>query len=182
MMKRVRTVSKLMFELRPSKVLPNEVATFAVRNIRKGTTIAKVDSPEVGVILPQRYFKKLDKVTQRKIRSFAVLDEDNEYCLPADLNNIGTSWYFNHSCSPNVVYDRKGNYVAAKNIKKDEELFLDYGLMSDQGFKMKCACGAPNCRGLVTGRDWVNLEFRKKNLHQMWPDLRKPLNKNSKKR
>ncbi|MCX6794847.1 MAG: SET domain-containing protein [Candidatus Falkowbacteria bacterium] len=172
-MKKVKTIPRLMFEIRPSKALPGEVATFAVRNIKKGAIIADIDSPEEAVILPRRYFKKLDKITQKKINSFAVLDEDAEYCLPADLNNIGTSWYFNHSCSPNVAYDKRGNYVAARNIKKDEELFLDYGWMFDQKFKMKCACGAPNCRGLVTGQDSLNSEFRKKNLERMWPELRK---------
>jgi hypothetical protein len=172
-MKRVRTIPKLIYELRPSQALPGQVATFAVRALKKGAIIADIDSPEEAVILPKRYFKNLDKVTRRKIDRFAVLDEDDEYCLPADLNNIGTSRYFNHSCCPNVVYDRKGNYVAARDIKKDEELFLDYGLMFDRKFKMKCACGAANCRGQVTGRDGLNPEFRKKNLKLMWPELRR---------
>lgn len=171
-MKKVKSTPQLIYEIRPSRVLPGEVATFAVRNIKKGDIIADVDSPEETVILPERYFKKLDKITQNKIKSFAVLDEDNEYVLPADLNNIGASWYFNHSCVPNVAYDKKGNFIAARHIKKNEELFLDYGLIADQKFKMKCACGAPNCRGLVTGQDALNPEFRKKNLDKMWPDLR----------
>jgi SET domain-containing protein len=154
-------------------VLPGEVATFAVRNIKKGNIIADVDSPEETIILPERYFKKLDKITQKKIKSFAVLDEDNEHVLPADLNNIGTSWYFNHSCSSNVVYDQKGNFVAARDIKKNEELFLDYGLIFDKKSKMKCSCGSVNCRGFITGKDALDPEFRKKNLNKMWPDLRR---------
>ena len=172
-MKKVKTIPRFIYEIRPSKVLPGEVATFAVRNLKKGDIIADVDSPEETVILPKIYFKKLDKITQRKISRFAVLDEDDEYVIPADLNNIGTSWYFNHSCDPNVVYDKKGNFVALRNIKRNEELFLDYGLITDGKFKMKCACGATNCRGFVTGKDALNIEFRKKNLDKMWPDLRK---------
>lgn len=163
-----------MFEVRPSKVLSEEVATFAVRSIKKGEIIADVDTPEEVVFIHRRDFKKLDLLTRRKIERFCVLDEDQEYCVPADLNNLGASWYFNHSCNPNVAYDKKGNFVAARYIKKDEELFLDYGRMfTDPEFKLKCACGAKNCRGLITGKDWLDSKFRKENLDALWPEMRK---------
>jgi len=168
-----------MYEIRPSRTFRGEVATFAVRNIKRGTIIDDVDSPEEVVFLKQRDFKKLDPITRQKIQRFCVLDEDGEYCVPADLNNMGTSWYFNHSCDSNVAYDKQGNFIATRDIKKDEELFLDYGRMfTDPKFKLPCACGSSNCRGLITGRDWLNPEFRKKNLNLLWPDMRKrPLKK-----
>lgn len=174
MVKRVKSLSKLMYEIRPSKVFSGEVGTFAVRNIMKGAIIDDVDSPEEVVFIQQRDFKKLDPITRQRITRFCVMDEDEEYCVPADLNNMGTSWYFNHSCDSNVAYDKRGSFVAARNIKKDEELFVDYGRMyTDPKLKMKCACGAKNCRGFITGNDWLNPEFRKKNLELMWPDMRK---------
>lgn len=174
MVKRVKTIPKLMYEIRPSKAFSGEVGTFAVRSIKKGAVIGDVDSPEEVVFLHRRDFKKLDPATRKKVEGFCVIDEDEEYCVPADLNNMGSSWYFNHSCDSNVAYDQKGNFVALRNIKKDEELFLDYGRMfTDPKFKMKCACGAKNCRGLVTGSDWLDPEFRKKNRKSMWPDMRK---------
>ena len=172
-MKRVKTIPQLMFEIRPSRALAGEVATFAVRNIKQGTIIADVNAPEKVVIISQADFNKLDPITRNKIKGFCVMD-DNEYVVPADLNNMGTSWYFNHSCQPNVAFDRQGNYVALRDIKKDEELFLDYGWMfTDPKFKMKCVCGALNCRQVITGRDWLNPEFRKNNLGKMWPGMRK---------
>lgn len=174
MLKKVKTVPKLMFEVRPSRALRGEVATFAVRNIKKGAVIADVNSPEKAVILSRRDFKKLDPVTRDKIKNFCVLDEDDEYVVPADLNNMGSSWYFNHSCAPNVAYDQAGNFIAARNIKRNEELFLDYGwLFTDPKFKMKCACGAPNCRQVITGSDWLDQNFRKNNLKLMWPAMRR---------
>jgi hypothetical protein len=174
MIKRVKTIAPLMFEVRPSQALPGEVATFAVRKIKRGTVIADVDSPEEVVFIHRRDFKKLDPVTRRKIASFCVPDEDEEYCVPADLNNMGSSWYFNHSCDSNVAYDRRGSFVAIRDIKKDEELFLDYGRMfTDPKFKMRCHCGSANCRGLITGSDWLKPEFRRQNLNLMWPDMRK---------
>lgn len=174
MIKRVKTIPKLMYEIRPSQVFLGEVATFAVRSIKKGAIIDNIDAPEEVIFLHERDFKKLDPITRKKIKRFCVRDEDKEYCVPADLNNMGTSWYFNHSCDSNVAYDKQGNFIAARNIKKDEELFLDYGRMfTDPKFKMSCACGASNCRGEISGRDWLKPEFRKKHLHLMWPEMRK---------
>lgn len=181
MIKRVKKIARLMYEIRPSKAFLGEVGTFAVRSIKKGALIDDVDSPEEVVFLHQRDFKKLDRVTRKRIERFCVLAEDGEYCLPADLNNMGGSWYFNHSCDSNVAYDKKGNFVAARNIKKDEELFLDYGrLYTDPKLKMKCACGTDNCRGQVTGNDWLDPEFRKRNTDLMWPEMRKLLIKKGK--
>jgi len=174
MTQKVKSIPKLMFEVRPSKKLVGEVATFAVRAIKKGEVISSGDSPEKVFILARQDFKKLDAITRNKIINFCVLDEDDEYVVPADLNNMGSSWYFNHSCSPNVAYDRHYNFIAERNIKKGEELFLDYGRMfTDPKFKMKCACGSVNCRGVVTGNDWLDPKFREKNLDKMWPDMRK---------
>ena len=163
-----------MYEIRPSRVLPCEVSVYAVRNISQGEIIADAASPEEVVFIHLRDFKKLDKLTQAKIKNFCVLDEDQEYCVPTDLNNMGTSWYFNHSCAPNVAYDKKENFIAERNIKKNEELFLDYGRMfTDPKFKMKCSCGSPDCRKIITGSDWLDPEFRKNNLNTMWPEMRK---------
>ena len=174
MVKRVTSLRKLMYEIRPSRAFPGEVGVFAVRPIKAGELVADVDSPEKVVFIHERDVKKLDPATRNKIKNFCVIDEDGEYCVPYDLNNMGSSWYFNHSCDSNIGYDKKGSFIALRNIKKDEELFLDYGRMfTDPRFKMKCACGAKNCRGLISGNDWLKPEFRKNNLDKMWPDMRK---------
>ncbi len=57
----------------------------------------------------------------------------------------------NHSCSPNTAFDGL-NVIAARHIKKDEELTLDYASFLDEHMEpFHCQCGAPNCRGLITG-------------------------------
>jgi len=153
---------------------PNIATVNFGMNDISGTFGAPQASPEEVVFLHEKDFKKLDKITQKKIKSFCIKDEDGEYCIPADLNNMGSSWYFNHSCNSNIAYNKKGDFVAIRNIKKDEELSLDYGRMyADPNYKMKCACGSKNCRGYVTGNDWLDPEFKKKNADLMWPDMRK---------
>ncbi len=57
----------------------------------------------------------------------------------------------NHSCSPNTAYNGL-NVVATRNILKDEELTLDYASFLDENMEpFNCQCGAPNCRGFITG-------------------------------
>ena len=174
MIKRVKKIPRLNYEIRPSKVFKGEVGVFAVRNFKKGELIDDMDSPEEVVFIHDREVRKLDPITRRRIKRFCVMDDDGEYCVPADMNNMGSSWYFNHSCDSNVGYNDRGDFVTLRHIRSGEELFLDYGRMyTDPNLKMKCACGAKNCRGFITGNDWLDPEFRKKNLSSMWPDMRK---------
>jgi SET domain-containing protein len=66
--------------------------------------------------------------------------------------------FINHACDPNVGYDGADDIVALRGIPADEEIRMDYGTFSfsfDHAFV--CHCGAPWCRGKVTGRDWPEL-------------------------
>lgn len=57
----------------------------------------------------------------------------------------------NHSCNPNTVCDGL-NVIALRNIKKGEELTLDYAVFLDEHMEsFVCRCGTENCRGLITG-------------------------------
>lgn len=46
---------------------------------------------------------------------------------PFSLNEIGISFYLNHSNSPNMECDDDGNFYALDNIKSGTELIVDYG-------------------------------------------------------
>jgi hypothetical protein len=72
----------------------------------------------------------------------------------------------NHSCTYNIGFDKKGNFITAVNIKKGEELVIDYGLgVSNPNFKLACKCKSKNCRKIISGNDWLNDRFveKKKN-------------------
>ncbi len=57
----------------------------------------------------------------------------------------------NHSCNANTGYSGL-NVVALRDIKKGEELTLNYASFLDETMEpFNCQCGAPNCRGLITG-------------------------------
>jgi len=57
----------------------------------------------------------------------------------------------NHHCDANCTYKGLNLYVN-RDIKKGEELTLDYGSFLDETMEpFNCHCGAPNCRGLIKG-------------------------------
>ncbi len=58
--------------------------------------------------------------------------------------------YVNHSCNPNCGIKGKVTIVALKNIKKDEEITIDYSITEcDDLWEMKCKCGEKICRKII---------------------------------
>lgn len=68
---------------------------------------------------------------------------------------------FNHSCNPNAGIKGQIVLVAMRDIQAGEEITFDYAMClyspsdTTDGYEMKCQCGAENCRGVVTDRDWL---------------------------
>jgi SET domain-containing protein len=57
----------------------------------------------------------------------------------------------NHSCDANTGLEGL-NVVAVKNIKKNEELTLDYSQFLDENMEpFMCRCQSGNCRGEIKG-------------------------------
>ena len=58
----------------------------------------------------------------------------------------------NHCCEPNTGYNGL-NVIALRPIQPGEELTLDYASFLDEHMEpFQCRCGAPGCRGLITGK------------------------------
>ena len=89
----------------------------------------------------------------------ASITDFDQIIGPVDINFVRTPDNFvNHSCDPNLRYDAAGNVVAARDIRKGEEVFIDYGCFIvnfDEPFN--CSCGAANCRGRIRRQDWKKL-------------------------
>jgi len=108
-------------------------------------------------LLEWAMFETLDAVTQRKLMGYC-LGTPEGLLAPANLNYISVAWQMNHSCQPNVGFNAAEDFVAMRAIKRGEELCWDYGFAeSNPKFRMECHCGASDCRGVVTGRDWQHL-------------------------
>jgi D-ala D-ala ligase C-terminus/SET domain len=93
-----------------------------------------------------RYWDVKEKETFRKY-AYPV---SNEVFLLWD-NNPANWAPQNHSCDPNCSYEGL-NVVALRNIKRGEELTLNYASFLDEHMEpFNCRCGADNCCGWVTG-------------------------------
>ena len=67
----------------------------------------------------------------------------------------GPGVYINHSCSPNAGIAGSHLLVAMRDIAPDEDVCFDYAMTDGSPYdEFECACGAPTCRGRITGSDW----------------------------
>jgi hypothetical protein len=162
---------KAMIEIRCSKLLPGQIGLFAVRNLKNGTIIGLSD--RLGEkMYSWDVYAQLDKQTRRMIDKYCATAEEG-FWGPDDINYISLAFHINHSCSGSVGFDEYGNFITIRNVKANEELTYDYGLLvTNPRFKLKCRCGSSECRKTITGNDWKNPAYWRKNLHIMSPELR----------
>ncbi|MBY8992640.1 MAG: SET domain-containing protein-lysine N-methyltransferase [Candidatus Lokiarchaeota archaeon] len=140
-----------MYEIKRSGIQGKGV--FAIRNVKKNEHLFHIDLD----LLPSYSLKEIDKDPKLKANGdHSDYVGNGRYAI-----DLSPSSYMNHSCNPNCYVRMKTitikDVYALKDIKKGEELTLDYTLTSvDQfagmGFwSMDCKCGSENCRGLVVG-------------------------------
>jgi SET domain-containing protein len=72
----------------------------------------------------------------------------------------GSMLYTNHSCEPNIAIQGQIVFVAMRDIAAGEELTHDWATTDDLDYEMACRCGAPSCRGTITGKDWMKPELQ----------------------
>lgn len=69
--------------------------------------------------------------------------------------------YLNHSCDPNAGILGQIAVVAMRDIDAGEEICFDYAMCDGSPYdEFPCQCGAPHCRGHVSGNDWQNPELQ----------------------
>jgi SET domain-containing protein len=98
---------------------------------------------------------KIISVKEARIKAaikkrIAIVELNNKIALDASETD-GAIKYINHSCSPNSyirVAHNKVEFYSLREIKKGEELSANYGETHHDG-KLKCNCGAKNCKGFL---------------------------------
>jgi uncharacterized protein len=105
------------------------VGVFAIGAIPKGTNIF----PDVNdriIWIDKAKIKRLKGEIRLLYEDYCV-KTGNKYGAPVSFNKINASWYLNHSSKPNAVVDRDYHVLAKRNIKKGEEITLDYTTYMD---------------------------------------------------
>src|SRR6266550_4804608 len=89
--------------------------------------------------------------------------DDDLYVAPVTADEREDSMlYSNHSCDANLGIRGEITFVAMRDIRAGEELTHDWVMTDDDDYSVECKCGAPNCRKIVTGKDWQRLELQKR--------------------
>ncbi len=84
---------------------------------------------------------------------------------------------FNHSCNPNAGMRGQVGLEAMRDITPGEQVTFDYAMCDSQPYdEFDCQCGAPNCRGRVTGSDWQRPELWDRYNGYFSPYLQKRIN------
>jgi uncharacterized protein len=103
-----------------------------------------------------------EKVTPR-LGPVEIQIGDDLFIAPvAEEERDGSMLYTNHSCDPNLGMRGEITFVAMRNIRAGEELTHDWATTDDDDYSVECKCGAANCRGKLTGRDWQRPDLQKR--------------------
>jgi hypothetical protein len=147
---------------RPSRF---DTGAFAAEDLSKGTIVIPEwheschENVEGWVRLDRRQIRQLPPEAKKLFMRYGLDLDFDEILGPVDMRYVTEADNFiNHSCAPNLHFDANGNVVAARDIRKGEEVFLDYGCFIvnfDEPYE--CACGAANCRGRIRRQDWKKL-------------------------
>jgi hypothetical protein len=70
--------------------------------------------------------------------------------------------YSNHSCHPNLGVRGEITFVAMRDIRAGEELTHDWAMTDDDDYSLKCNCGVPDCRQILTGKDWQRPDLQRR--------------------
>jgi SET domain-containing protein len=114
--------------IKPSKI--HGVGVFAIREIPKDTYIFTGDNSKM-VWVDKSIIDKQDIEIKRLYDDFCIIKGD-KYLCPDNFNNLNVGWYLNESkYNPNVRCDENYDFYALRDIKKDDELTVDYSTFSD---------------------------------------------------
>jgi SET domain-containing protein len=140
---------KPLFEVRHSRI--HGYGVFALRRIRKGTTVIEYLGDRVTHDLANERYKDKDP----KDGHTFLFTVDAKTVIDAGVNG-NEARFVNHGCHPNCQTVNTGRRIfieALRTIQPGEELAYDYQIQRDDDDPadvdviFACHCGAQTCRG-----------------------------------
>jgi hypothetical protein len=154
--KRIQPLSYLSSktEVRESKI--HGRGLFAIADIAKDEIVAV----KGGRIVDRKTLR--EKITPR-LGPVEIQIDDNLFIAPVtDEDRELSMLYSNHSCDANLGMRGEITFVAMRDIRAGEELTHDWATTDNDDYSVECKCGAPNCRKILTGKDWQRPELRER--------------------
>ena len=145
------SVSYLTPKARPVAVAAAGRGSIAVESIDAGEVIAAFG----GRCVTRDEFDLLP--TGQQVRSIQI----EERLFLAGPVEPEPADFINHSCEPNCGMSGNNVLVALRDIEVGDALSYDYATSDGCDYdEFECACGSVNCRGKVTGYDWMLPELQ----------------------
>ncbi|PYL09785.1 MAG: SET domain-containing protein-lysine N-methyltransferase [Verrucomicrobia bacterium] len=141
-------------EVRESKI--HGRGLFATADIDKDEIVAV----KGGHIVTREFLRR--EITP-KLGAVEIQIDDDLFIAPVTEEERELSMlYSNHSCDANLGVRGEITFVAMRDIRAGQELTHDWAMTDDDDYSMECKCGAPNCRRILTGKDWQRPELQKR--------------------
>lgn len=110
-----------------------------------------------GRVMSGAAFDRLPALLRR--RSLQI--EEDFFMVPPGQGELAD--LFNHGCDPNAGLDGQIGLRAMRDIAVDEQVRYDYATSDGSPYdEFDCGCGAPSCRGRVTGDDWRRADLQRR--------------------
>ena len=144
---------------------------FATENIEGGERVIVFG----GYVITSEQFNALSE----KLKSFPFQISNDLYFGLSKISEVEDADYLNHSCEPTCGFSGEITIVAMRNIKKGEEITIDYAMCinSKNISPMRCVCGSKICRKIITSDDWKRKDLQKRYRGFFEPFLRLKIKK-----
>jgi hypothetical protein len=119
----------------------------------------RVEAGEILAVFGGDVMRLADVVELPSERRRLALQVDDDAFL-VSIHEGPADW-INHSCDPNAGLRGQVVLIALRDIEVGEEVCYDYAMSDGSPYdEFACECGAPICRGQVTGEDWRRPELQ----------------------
>eukprot|EP01091_Cochliopodium_minus_P016251 TRINITY_DN6031_c0_g1_i1.p1 TRINITY_DN6031_c0_g1~~TRINITY_DN6031_c0_g1_i1.p1 ORF type:complete len:500 (-),score=151.00 TRINITY_DN6031_c0_g1_i1:197-1696(-) len=138
--------------------------TYSTLKIKEGELIHKHEEKS-HFLVSKDYVKKewKDALLLKWFDEYSYPFSENVFCIWSDDPE---EWLpVNHSCDPNCWLEGL-DVVARREIKKGEEIEMDYSTFCGEGMKeFECDCKSKDCRKMIKGTDYLltSLQLKYKN-------------------
>ena len=108
------------------------IGVFAVKDIPKGCREMFSKAMGEWATIPGKEIDELPAHAKDIVENYCLYDEENYFVPAQGFKVMDLSLFLNHSDTPNIISVNDGEYFETiKEIKKGEELFVDYGEIVD---------------------------------------------------
>jgi len=103
------------------------VGVFAIKDIPKGVNPFETEDHEKTVEITTQELKGIDREVKKMVEDFSFFKDGIYYLGEYSLNGMNISYFLNTSKTPNMKSLNGGeDFITAREIKKGEELTVDY--------------------------------------------------------